>query len=153
MAYYFGEPKEIDRFDNEEIILRVFAFRDKLDNYTGNLARFLNHFMSENRELSEIKHDEYQRSISTVLSVINTKADNDSKRRISEYGKTLKEGLLVGLIKNIDNITTTSPEHFNEMLNSFHNTPEFNEENIREGLSAKDKVQSRLSKAISIFQA
>ena len=39
------------------------------------------------------------------------------------------------------------------MLNSFHNTPEFNEENIREGLSAKDKVQSRLSKAISIFQA
>ena len=149
----FGEPKEIDRFDNEEIILRVFAFRDKLDNYTGNLARFLNHFMSENRELSEIKHDEYQRSISTVLSVINTKADNDSKRRISEYGKTLKEGLLVGLIKNIDNITTTSPEHFNEMLNSFHNTPEFNEENIREGLSAKDKVQSRLSKAIYIFQA
>lgn len=149
----FGETKAIDRFDNEEIILRVFAFREKLDSYTGNLAHFLNHFMSKNRELNEVNQDEYQHSILTILSIINTKADDENRRRISEYGKTLKEGLLVGLIKNIDNITAASLEHFNEMLSSFHNAPEFNEENIRDGLSAKDKVQSRLSKAISIFQS
>lgn len=146
----FGEPNEIDRFDNEEIILRVFAFRELLDKYTGNLARFLNHYMSDNKEPEEEKIEEYRSSIANVLDIISEKAVN--KDRIKEYGKTLKEGLLVGLIKNLNDITAATPEQFNEMLDSFHSSQEFNEENIREGLSAKEKVQSRLNKAISIFR-
>lgn len=146
----FGEPNEIDRFDNEEIILRVFAFRELLDRYTGNLARFLNHYMSDNKEPEEARIEEYRSSISNVLDIISEKAVN--KDRIKEYGKTLKEGLLVGLIKNLNDITAATPEQFNGMLDSFHSSQEFNEENIREGLSAKEKVQSRLNKAISIFK-
>lgn len=146
----FGEPNEIDRFDNEEIILRVFAFRELLDKYTGNLARFLNHYMSDNKEPEEEKNEEYRSSIANVLDIINKKAVN--KDRIKQYGKTLKEGLLVGLIKNLNDITAATPEQFNEMLDSFHSSQEFNEENIREGLSAREKVQSRLNKAISIFR-
>ncbi|MFS3197885.1 DUF262 domain-containing protein [Phocaeicola vulgatus] len=148
----FGEPKEINRFDNEEIILRVFAFVEKKDQYTGNLAKFLNHFMSENRNIDTEKQDKYRRTMNTVLTVLEDKASKQNKEIIIEYGKTLKEGLLVGLIMKANSIVDMSPETFNSKLSLFNAAPEFNEDSLREGLSAKEKVQNRLNKAISIFE-
>mgnify|MGYP001518696825 len=90
--------------------------------------------------------------MNTVLTVLEDKASKQNKEIIIEYGKTLKEGLLVGLIMKANSIVDMSPETFNSKLSLFNAAPEFNEDSLREGLSAKEKVQNRLNKAISIFE-
>lgn len=145
----FGKPAEIDRLASEELILRTFAFVENLDNYAGNLARFLNHYMSKNRNLSNERLLSFKEMITGTLELINNNIDD--KELILNYGKTLKEGFLVGVAKNLNTLKLKSKEEILEKFRTYNNSPEFKEENIREGLSAKDKVQSRLKKSISIF--
>ena len=148
-AKIMGKTSKIDRMDNEEILLRTFAFLDKLDVYNGNLAKFLNHYMLEKKDISDNELIEKERTLLSSLSFI--KDNIDSSASVSQLGKTLKEALLVGVAKNIDNITLKSKEEFQTMFQIFMNDEEFAEENLKQGLSKKDKVQSRLGKAISIF--
>jgi len=145
----FGKTPAIDRFGNEEIILRTFAFIDKLNEYTGNLARFLNHYMEEKQNMTDDEIDEKRRILFASLSFINEKINKSETVRA--LGKTLQEGLLVGISQNISKLTNKSTEEAQLMYENFIKDAEFSEENIRQGLSVKDKVQSRLRKSISIF--
>jgi hypothetical protein len=142
--------KEKDRFDSEEIILRAFAFVDKLDSYTGNLAKFLNHYMKEKQNMDEEEIELYKIKMEKVLYIINEKINDITS--VKSFGKTLQEGLLVGITKNIEYLENKTNEEINAMFSNFKQAPEFSEENIKQGLSAKDKVQTRLSKSISIFR-
>lgn len=144
----FGRTPEIDRLDSEEIILRTFAFNEKLDSYAGNLAKFLNHYMAEKENISEDEIEAKRNILLSSLVFIKEKIDNTS---VQSLGKTLQEGLLVGVSKNITQLSLKSTEDAQVMYDRFLNDIEFKEENIRQGLSAKEKVQSRLIKSISIF--
>jgi len=139
-----GKTSKVDRLDNEELVLRVFAFLDKLDEYTGNLAKFLNHYMSEKQNITNDEIDDKEDTLTSTLSFISENIDNPAS--VSKLNKTQKEGLLVGIAKNIETITSKSKEEFQAMFE------EFNEENLKHGLSKKEKVQSRLRKSISIFK-
>lgn len=48
-----GKPKPEVRFKEREMILRVFAFSDRLQQYKGNLKRFLNEYMAQYAPLKE----------------------------------------------------------------------------------------------------
>ena len=146
-----GKTSKIDRLDNEEIILRTFAFIDKLDDYKGNLALFLNHYMSDMQHVSDMDIEEKENILFSSLSFIYNNIDNS--KSVVKLGKTLKEGLLVGLCKNIDSIASKTKEEFQSMFQDFIEDDEFNEDNLKQGLSQKDKVKSRLRKSISIFGA
>jgi hypothetical protein len=145
----FGESQKADRFYDEEIILRVFAFNDQLDNYNSNLAKFLNNYMSEKRDVEDEEIKIYRKFLTDSLSLIKNKISN--KETIRKYGRTLKEGLLVGIIRNIDNLKQKSAEKVQTLFEQFQKEPEFSNENIRQNLASKEKVQSRLGKSISIF--
>jgi len=145
-----GKTPEIDRLDNEELVLRVFAFLDKLEDYTGNLAKFLNHYMSEKQNATDNEIEAKKEVLNTTLSFICENIDNPAS--VSKLNKTQKEGLLVGVCKNIENITSKSAEEFQEMFEEFINAEEFSPENLKQGLSKKESVQPRLRKAISIFE-
>ena len=64
-----GKTSKINRFENEEIILRVFAFYDKLDEYDGNLARFLNNYMAEKKNISEDEIQDKRNKLFSALSL------------------------------------------------------------------------------------
>jgi len=145
-----GEASSIDRLDNEEILLRAFVFTDKLDEYTGNLGKFLNHYMMEMKNITDDDLGEKERIIFSALSFISENIDSSAS--IYALGKTLKEALLVGVCKNIDTLVSSDREDFLIMFEEFISDDEFQEENLKHGLSKKDKVQSRLNKAISIFK-
>lgn len=143
--------KEKDRFNNEEIILRTFAFVDKLDSYTGNLAKFLNHYMEEKQNIDDEETKTYKTKMVKVLSIINNKITDIET--VKKLGKTLQEGLLVGIFKNSEHLENKNSEDINAMFNNFKQAPEFGEENIKSGLNATDKVKNRLNESISIFNA
>jgi len=70
---------------------------------------------------------------------------------VSQLGKTLKEALLVGVIKNVYHIANKTKGDFQAMFEMFIDDDEFKAENMKHGLAKKEKVQSRLAKAIDIF--
>ncbi|MFM1843789.1 MAG: hypothetical protein RLZZ490_2532, partial [Cyanobacteriota bacterium] len=48
----FFKEKNIKRLEDQEFILRFFAFLDDRDSYSGTLSRFLNDYMEKNRNLT-----------------------------------------------------------------------------------------------------
>lgn len=65
-----------NRFSNEELLLRFYAFYYSLDNYTGRLSDFLNNFMFINKDLDESTLAEYVTLITDTLNLIINKVDN-----------------------------------------------------------------------------
>ena len=144
-----GKTSKVNRFENEEIILRTFAFNEKLDDYDGNLARFLNRYMAEKKDIPESEIQEKRNILFTALSFIYDNLDEPEK--VHKLGKTVKEGLLVGISQNITGLISKSKDEFQSMYANFRNDDEFSENKLKQGLSKKENVQPRLRKSISIF--
>jgi len=137
------------RFTYEELILRLFAFSEKRSSYKGGLANFLNNYMDDNRELDEIdsakKRHDFQRTIDLFyLRILN----GDSLPKIS---KTTTEGILVGIFSNINNLENLKDNELKNMYNNLRNDELYSLENLKEGLSGREKVQKRLERAVNIF--
>ncbi|MCL2313052.1 MAG: DUF262 domain-containing protein [Firmicutes bacterium] len=144
-----GKSSKIDRLENTEIILRTFAFSEKLDDYTGNLAKFLNHYMTEKQNITDSEIDKKRNTLISSLKFIYENLDEP--KTVHTFGKNVKEGLLVGVSQNIERLKSKSKEEFQSMFENFLNADEFGEENLGQGSAKKDKVQPRLRKAVEIF--
>ena len=144
------ETNDNDRLESEEMVLRIFAFIDKLDDYKEPLSKFLNDYMFEKQNISDDELEEKKEMLIFSLSFIKDKIDNLIKD--NKLGKTQKEGLLVGVVKNIEELNSKSKVEFQSLFQKFINAEEFKPENLKQGLSKKDNVQPRLRKSISIFE-
>ena len=139
-----------DRYDNEELVLRIFAFNEKLDEYTGNLAKFLSSYMSEKKDISDDELKAKEEMLHSSISFISDKIDN---KTVKDFSKAKKEGLLVGVSSNINKIKSKTKMEIQPMFNTFNSDELFKKENLSQGLSDKGKVQERLNKSIQIFGA
>ena len=144
-----GTTNHIDRLEDEEILLRTFVFLDRLDDYTGNLSKFLNHYMLDKKDITDVELEDKRDILTSTLYFLYENIDN--RETVSQMGKTVKEALLVGVSKNIVSISAKTKEEFRIIFERFLNDDCFKDENLKQGLSKKDKVQSRLKQSISIF--
>ena len=144
-----GKLYKINRLEGEELILRTFAFVDKLDQYTGNLSKFLNHYMTEKKDIDDSELKQKKESLLSALSIISVKIDNIEA--IYKMGRTVREALLVGIIKNITYLSSCNDEKIKDIFDQFINDEEFSDDKLRAGLAQKANVQTRLSKSITIF--
>lgn len=137
------------RFAFEELILRIFAFDDKLDDYKGRLANFLNDYMESNKKVSEA---ELARKRNDFLRIIDL-----AYLRIMEgqpfpkINKTTIEGILIGMLKNINELEGLEDEKLREMYQKLRNDEHYSIESLKGGLSSKENVKGRLDRAIEIF--
>lgn len=132
------------RMSNEERILRFFAFYYNLENYGGSMAGFLNNFMKQNRNMPEAQVRSYKELFSTTLSVackLDAKPDS----------KNAADAILIGISKNVSNLSTKSKEEVNQIYQHVISSPEFSSEELKEGLSNKEKVKHRMQKSIELF--
>lgn len=132
------------RFNNEERILRFFAFYNKFTDYAGKLAAFLNDYMEENKDLIEESIEEFKTLFNETLIIAN-------KLNEKPDSKNVAEAVLVGIAKNKHKLVNTASEKLNQLYNSLMVEPEFSEEALKEGLGAVDKVKDRISKSIELF--
>ena len=138
------EKVEKARFNNEERILRFFAFYDDYRSYRGKLAVFLNNYMYKNKRLGEEQIATYKELVLSTLSIalkIETKVTS----------KNVADALLVGIAKNINGLKDCSKECITTKYNALMSEPEFSDEALQEGLGSTEKVKSRIEKAIEIF--
>jgi hypothetical protein len=73
------------------------------------------------------------------------------KTSASTYSKTLFEGFLYGVVKNIDSLEKKTTPQLKKLLNTFTNLPDYSLESLKEGLSAREKVTKRLTAAENCF--
>ncbi len=137
------------RFTKQELILRLFAFYDSYKQYGGRLARFLNDYMDDNKNISsadlQIKRLLFTRTISAVFNKIYNGIPP---------GKTplsIVEATLVGVAHNIAKIENISSQDANQKYQLLLNHDEFSEQKLLEGLSGKSRVIGRMDAAINIF--
>jgi hypothetical protein len=137
------------RFENEEFILRFFAFFDKYEKYPGRLSKFLNDYMKEYRNISEsICEEKYSLFTRTIDLVSQHFPDRKS---LSDVSRIVMEGLLIGVAKNLDSLLTISQEDFQNKFKQLRSSEPYSPQNLAGGLLEKTKVISRLKKAIQIF--
>ena len=137
-----------DRFMNEEMILRFFAFNDQLDIYDGQLSTFLNQYMFKKKELNSLVLSEKENLYLSTLKIIHERIFD---KKQSSLGKTWSEGLLYGVAQNIENLEVAKNEHIKLLYENFRSLPEFSIDNLKAGLSAKDKVIERLKASKNCF--
>ena len=145
------KPKIAYRFAKQELILRFFAFYDKLDNYNGRLARFLNEYMSENQNPNKNFMDEKREVFfKTVDLIFEVLFQENIQHKLSN---TLLEALLYGVSKNSDSLESKNSNDMQKCFNLLRGHKAFSDESLREGLSSKGKVLKRLDTAKVIFSA
>jgi len=139
------------RYTKQEIILRFFAFHDRYEKYGGRLAKFLNDYMSDNRNPSrkylEDKKILFNRTIDAVYETI-FEGKIPSKLSIS-----ILEGILVGVSLNLNFVESQPKSTVQAMYKKLLTEGEFSEQRLSEGLAGKDRVIGRMSAAKKIFSS
>jgi len=137
------------RYTKQEIILRFFAFHNRYEKYGGRLAKFLNDYMSDNRNPSrkylEDKKILFNRTIDAVYETI-FEGKIPSKLSIS-----ILEGILVGVSLNLNFVESQPKSTVQAMYKKLLTEEEFSEQRLSEGLAGKDRVIGRMSTAKRVF--
>jgi len=145
------KPDVSYRFTKEELILRFFAFHDRLRDYTGYLAKFLNDYMLDHRDPPQPFLDEKRQLFRRTVELIFKRIfSGKSPRKLS---LTLFEALLVGVGSNISRLEQFALPRLKTLARRLSEHEEFSEERLSEGLSKKERVISRLSAAKKVFAA
>ena len=137
------------RFVKQELILRMFAFSENLEAYDGHLARFLNDFMKDNRNLSESLLLKKENGFNETVRIIYTEIFNG--KIPANLSLTVLEAILVGVFSNLNSLKKQTDKEIKSYYQGLINSDEFSSENLLEGLAGKDKVIKRLNKAKEIF--
>lgn len=132
------------RFNNEERILRFFAFDDDYQNYKGKLAMFLNEFMNSHKQLSEEEENAYESRFIKTLNIANKLGKKVSSKNVAD-------ALLVGIAQNENYLSDKSEAFLLERYQELMKSQEYSEESLKEGLGSTDKVKARIDLAIKIF--
>jgi hypothetical protein len=137
------------RYSNQELVLRAIAFSEKRDSYTGGLANFLNTFMAAKKKASPEDLNQIKLNFNKVSEVLHLKILGGKK--IPRISKTTTEALLVGLYSNIDQLEQENAADLQARFALLRQDDLFSLESLKEGLSGKDKVKDRLTRAVEIF--
>lgn len=132
------------RFNNEERILRFFAFYHSYKTYRGKLAAFLNSYMDENKNASSEVINCFEQLFISTLTIANRLSNRFESKNIAE-------AIMLGIAFNIDNLTNKTRKELDDLSAQLLSLPIFSSEEMKEGLGSEDKVKTRIGSAINIF--
>lgn len=143
------DPRKVDRFSNEELVLRFIAFAYNHLAYKGQLAKFLNEFMDSNKKAPEAKINEYRDLFDRTISLLYTRILNNQP--LPRLSKATTEALFIGIAKNIVTLEQLQDEMLRIKYNTLREDELFSLNSLKEGLAQREKVITRINKAIEIF--
>jgi hypothetical protein len=146
---YYYDPSKPDRFEVEENILRFFAFEEHYQEYRGLLFSFLNDYMKVATQYDSSLLEKKRKLFVNTVDFIKDKLIYEIKDSTS---KTILEGILIGISKNLPRLTSLEPSKFTLAVSQILASSEYQYESLSEGISSKEKVISRLNKSIEIFR-
>ena len=96
-----GFPENNYRYVKQELILRVFAFLDREGHYRGQIAKFLNDYMHDNRNPSPKFVQDKEKLFEDIVTAATRIFPNGPD---SKLPTAVMESLLVGLARNIPHV-------------------------------------------------
>lgn len=141
----------MDRFRSVEILLRALAFSNRLSNYDGNIAGFLNDYMDAASKKSAAEIETLRSSLAFMSSgaLRMIAALSSGKKSL-----TFAEGILVALIKHSEVLSKIPQPDLVALLKekaiAYSQLPAFII-GQRYALSSEQIVKSRLGDAIGLF--
>jgi hypothetical protein len=143
------EDGESYRFSYEELVLRIVAFSEKYEEYRGRLAKFLNDFMDSKKNISEDELSYLESALNKSVDLVYNKIMDG--RPLPKLSKATTESIFVGILINIDSLVDLDRASLQARMADLRSDDLFSVENLKEGLSAKEKVQARIGRAVEIF--
>jgi hypothetical protein len=137
------------RFAYEELILRFFAFYDRYSKYPGRLTKFLNDYMSDNKNMEDDDLENKKKLFQKTVDIIYNKLF--AQKPDAKISKVVMEGLLVAVAKNLDSLETLRNEELKQKYEELRESESYSSETLSGGLYEKDKTINRIQKSIEIF--
>jgi hemerythrin len=137
------------RFQHEELLLRIMAFYDNLDNYNGRLSQFLNTYMKDHRKADDKWLDEKKSILDKTFTLLYNKILN--KTPLGKNSKAFMEALFIGIAQNITYLETQNTDNLTQKMNELRNDGLFSTEALSYSLASEDKVKDRITRSIAIF--
>lgn len=140
----WGSP---NRFRSVELLLRALAFSEKLDDYDGNLSRYLNMFMHDRVNLPEDQIRKLNQSLAEMSNVAVHAIGRDSFSKIS---MTFIEATLVGILYNLDFAKDLTKDQLKERFQMMMSEPTFSEA-AKYAIASETNVKKRMRTAMMVF--
>jgi hypothetical protein len=137
-----------NRFRSIEILLRMCAFSEYLNEYDGNLARFLNDYMHSKMDFPLEEFGELTATFDRVTELAYRTLDDGNTQKIP---LTLVEALLVALYTNIHTLNSVNDQQLRTAFKEMKQKVSF-AENARYAVSSADNVKTRLGDAVDSFR-
>lgn len=137
----------MERFRSIEVLLRVLAFGDQSAGYDGNLARFLNDYMSSKLSLVGDDLINVRAALESVSSLAARVLKAEPQKKLS---LALIEALMVALYVNISTLKEADDSQLQAAYSRLKSSPSFTE-SARYAISSVENVRGRLLAAITIF--
>lgn len=141
-------PGKGNRFRSVELILRFFALYENSENYSGQMAKFLNDYMHQCRLASSGDLDEKRRLFIQAANVLARGLANDG---VAKPSNTLIDAALVGIADNIDELSSLTDEELGARMLTLREHPYLSPDALKSDTTATEKVKNRLSAAREIF--
>lgn len=132
------------RYAYEELVLRIIAFSEKYEEYTGKLSSFLNSYMDQRRNESSDWINQMNEKIEDGIRFLFNVYPDGEMRKMSKaqidaiFGAVLRSG------------TAKNPRKIREQLD---NLGELQIESLQASLSDKSKVITRMNAVVGVFNA
>ena len=137
----------VSRFRSVEVLLRVLAFTEFLDQYDGNLAGFLNRYMHARADITAVEAKKVYESLHRVTRISRAALGDESSGKIS---LAIIEAVLVGTMNNKETLEKKDSAELRVCYYSMLKMPAF-AEGARYAMSSKENVQARLHQAVAAF--
>ncbi|WLT36821.1 DUF262 domain-containing protein [Synechocystis sp. B12] len=148
----FSKKMNIQRLEDQEFILRFFAFFDNHQNYKGRLSKFLNEYMLKNKAILSEDYEQKRHLFEQTTSYL---FDIFPEGKELDLSKVILEGLMIGIAHNIQSIDGLDEEIRQNILKKNYEklkaSDPYSSENLQEGLLQASKVKTRLNESVKIF--
>lgn len=136
------------RFMKEELILRFFAFHEDFKNYKGSLTRFLNNYMSKNRNLKVNQLDKMETLFVRTVDIIYNKIFHKTSEKLTNSILIL---LMFGVAENLEYLEKLEEFKVRSLYEKFIAVDLFSEKALIEDISGREKVICRFNNTKEIF--
>ncbi|MFO1041141.1 MAG: DUF262 domain-containing protein [Planctomycetaceae bacterium] len=150
--HLFGlEEGKTYRYAYEEFVLRVFAFVDSFERYSGNLSQFLNDYMEKaNKKFNDEDFRRLKSLFDRTVKVIYERITEGGP--LPKVSKATSEALFVGVGRNIDYLEGQSRAKLARIFVDLRATEEFSPENLKNAITTKEKLIKRMERAVRVFE-
>lgn len=141
--------KESARMKEQELLLRFFALYYSYENYKKGLKKFLNSFMSANRNLGIHDKDELKNLFVSSINLLVEAKGKDLFRKGKSVNAALFDSVMIGVAKRLQN-RSMGVEECRYLYDSLMQDAEYMEYTVTSTADEK-QIKGRISKAVEHF--